>query len=150
MICGEEFAEVFPNLPNMKAKNEIFSARPRILTFTLSMSVETYSLVATTRLGASNGLRCDLLILDDLTKGAKDAANTKLHAEIVSQFDNVWNARSDGLQNNRIIAGGTMWADYDLLNVLEKRVAETQKIVPILFEIYEGVGRWQLCICCGS
>jgi len=130
MICSEEFAEVFPEFAKYEGKeSEIFSSATNF-DLTLSMSVETYSLVATTRLGASNGLRCDLLILDDLTKGVKDAANTKLHAEIVSQFDNVWNARSDGIQNNRIIAGGTMWADYDLLNVLEKRVAEKQKIIP--------------------
>lgn len=128
MICSKEFSEVFPNFERYEQDEAKIFSSSTIDTLVLANSTETYSLTATTRLGSSNGLRCDLLILDDLTKGSKDADNIKLHNEIVSQYDNVWNARADGVQNNRILAGGTMWADYDLLNVIRKRVEDKQKI----------------------
>ena len=130
MMLSKEYAEVFPECKKYNGDENAMFSNASLDCLILSQSSETYSLTATTRLGASNGLRCDLLILDDLTKGAKDSDNVKLHREIVEQFDNVWNARSDGVQNNRIIAGGTMWAEFDLLNVLRKRVADKQSIAP--------------------
>lgn len=129
MICSKAYAEVFPAFEKHgQDESQIFSISTN-KSFTFADSLSPYSFIATTRLGSSNGLRCDLLILDDLTKGETDRLNVKVHNEIVKQYDNVWNARSDGLQNNRVILGGTMWADYDLLNEFERRVRDRQEIM---------------------
>lgn len=128
MLLSKEFAEVFPFFEQYSGNEGLMFESATKTELVLACS-QVNSYTAVTRLGASNGVRCELLILDDLTKGAVDADNPKVHAGIVSDYDNVWTQRADGVENMRVIAGGTCWADFDLLNVIEKRVADKQEII---------------------
>jgi|GEM_PF-7057343 len=124
------FAEVFPFFGQHNESDhtmfETCAVKDGILNFTWASDD---SFLAFTRQEGANGVRSDLLVLDDLTKGVGDMNKPYVHSEIVEVFDGVWNERADGEENNFIIAGGTCWADYDLLNVIEKRVLDEQGVI---------------------
>lgn len=130
MLISREFSEVFPFFQKYNCDPTQMFTTDTTDTLIFECTRSTYSFISTTRLGASNGLRSDLLLIDDLTKGIADAGNIKLHEEILKQYDSVWSTRADGVENQRTIFGGTMWAVFDTLNILEKRVADKMKIEP--------------------
>lgn len=78
------------------------------------------NLVGTTCLGKGTGFRAKVLMLDDVVKGVQDAYNIEMQKKIVNMYDNEWTSRADN-GNQKIIALGTMWSCYDILNVIQKR-----------------------------
>lgn len=78
------------------------------------------NLVGTTCLGKGTGFRAKVLMLDDVVKGVQDAYNIDMQKKIVDMYDNEWTSRADN-GNQKIIALGTMWSCYDILNVIQKR-----------------------------
>ena len=82
-----------------------------------SQSINFY---ARTRDGQSTGKRAKLLLIDDITKGQKEAYNVSLHISIVARYDVDWTSRADD-DDLKIIALGTMWSRFDLLNVIQQR-----------------------------
>lgn len=75
---------------------------------------------ARTRDGQSTGKRAKLLIIDDITKGQAEAYNIALHMSIVARYDTDWTSRADD-DDLKVIALGTMWSRFDLLNVIQQR-----------------------------
>ena len=81
---------------------------------------ETVNFYARTRDGQSTGKRAKVLIIDDITKGRDEAYKIDLHVKIVGKYDFDWTSRADD-DDQKIIALGTMWSRFDLLNIIQKR-----------------------------
>lgn len=81
---------------------------------------ESVNFYARTRDGQSTGKRAKLLMIDDITKGQAEAYNIALHVSIVSRYDTDWTSRADN-DNLKVIALGTMWSRFDLLNIIQQR-----------------------------
>lgn len=92
--------------------------------FQLAFS-HSLNLVGTTCLGKGTGFRAKVLILDDVVKGVQDAYNIDMQKKIVDMYDNEWTSRADD-DNQKILALGTMWSCYDLLNVIQKRALKNE------------------------
>jgi hypothetical protein len=124
ILKSREYAEVFPFYQQYSCQeNKIFnslSISKNDVSFVLAHSTNAnYS--GFTRQGSANGVRGDYIFIDDLTRGAIDAARPYVHEENVRVYDNVWVPRGDGDEAQIIFLGGTCWAEYDLLNVVRKR-----------------------------
>ena len=116
IILSDRFKKVFPYFD--KPQKDIFQqCTSDTLWFKESESVNFY---ARTRDGQSTGKRAKLLIIDDITKGQAEAYNISLHMSIVARYDTDWSSRADD-DDLKIIALGTMWSRFDLLNVIQQR-----------------------------
>lgn len=96
---------------------------------------------ASTRDGQTTGKRGKVLMIDDLTKGADEAFDEKLHRRMVNKYDTEWCSRADS-SNQPVIALGTMWSNIDLLNVIYQRALKDSdnKIIPDKNFKYTEVG----------
>lgn len=132
MLCSEEFSEIFPVYKEYKS--DMFSAKTismaKACSFSLTASRMSRNYTIATADGFPNGIRLDLFLSDDLTRGEVDSENRRVHTKIVKQNDTVWCRRADGENKQKRIYAGTMWCDFDLLNVVRDRVAKHQKILP--------------------
>lgn len=116
ILTSNRFKKVFPQF-NLEEK-ELFTIN-NATSFQLKFS-NSLNLVGTTCLGKGTGFRAKVLILDDVVKGVQDAYNVEMQSKIVNMYDNEWTSRADN-GNQKIIALGTMWSCYDILNVIQKR-----------------------------
>ncbi len=90
---------------------------------------ETVNFYARTRDGQSTGKRGKILIIDDITKGSDEAYKVELHKKIVDKYDYDWTSRADN-EKQKVIALGTMWSRFDLLNIIQQRAEAEGKLVP--------------------
>ena len=120
IILSAKFRKVFPQF-DMDEKDLFVKNNATSLQLTFSHSL---NLVGTTCLGKGTGFRAKVLILDDVVKGVQDAYNIEMQQKIVNMYDNEWTSRADN-GNQKIIALGTMWSCYDLLNVIQKRALKS-------------------------
>lgn len=116
IIKNKRFKKVFPQF-DMEDK-QLFQVE-NSNSFQLCFS-NSLNLVGTTSLGKGTGFRAKVLMLDDVVKGVQDAYNVEMQNRIVNMYDNEWTSRADD-GNQKIIALGTMWSCYDILNVIQKR-----------------------------
>lgn len=86
------------------------------------------SFYATTRDGQATGKRADYLMIDDITKGAKEAYSVEVHNQIINSYDSDWCSRADD-SDQIVIMLGTMWSPYDLLNEVQKRAEKFSPLV---------------------
>lgn len=116
IIGSEQFKKVFPQFD--KPDKELYKKKNSdTIWFKGSEGINFY---ARTRDGQSTGKRAKLLIIDDITKGQAEAYNISLHISIVARYDTDWTSRADD-DDLKIIALGTMWSRFDLLNVIQQR-----------------------------
>lgn len=116
IITSRRFKNVFPMFD--KPDKDLFQVN-NATSFQLCFS-HSLNLVGTTSLGKGTGFRAKVLMLDDVIKGVQDAYNVEMQNKIVNMYDNEWTSRADN-GNQKIIALGTMWSCYDILNVIQKR-----------------------------
>ena len=116
IISSDQFKKVFPSFN--KTDKELYKKKNSdTIWFKGSEGINFY---ARTRDGQSTGKRAKLLIIDDITKGQAEAYNISLHISIVARYDTDWTSRADD-DDLKIIALGTMWSRFDLLNVIQQR-----------------------------
>ena len=119
IITSDQYKKVFPEFN--KPANEIFKTHNSTeLWINGSSNANFY---ATTRDGQTTGKRAKLIMIDDITKGAKEAYSIDIQKQIVVMYDNDWSSRGDD-DDQKIIALGTMWSRFDLLNVIQQRDEE--------------------------
>jgi hypothetical protein len=136
ILSSKAFQEIFPiyaryytPYDTKRTQADMFQVNTaETLVFAHTTTGESFH--AFTRGETANGIRVELLIIEDLTKGETEADKPHIHEEIVRVYDNVWSKRATNISEMRILVGGTCWADFDLLNVLEKRVRGKQQLLP--------------------
>lgn len=96
--------------------------------FNLIASEKNGSYLCVTRESMANGVRADVIMLDDLSKGYSESANPNVHEKIVNTAYTIWFKRVDNEKKTKILISGTMWADFDLLNVVRKNIEDYQEI----------------------
>lgn len=119
IMTSEQYKKVFPNFN--KPANEVFKTHNATELWIEGSSNANF--YATTRDGQSTGKRAKLIMIDDVTKGAKEAYNVDIQKQIVVMYDNDWSSRGDD-DDQKMILLGTMWSRFDLLNVIQQRDEE--------------------------
>lgn len=116
IIRSDEYRNVFPRF-NL-AEKDLWKVN-NVGGFQFKFS-NFQNFFSTTVNGQITGKRAKALMIDDPTKGAKDAANIKLYQDLIRQYDFDWSSRTDDGKQFQIFLG-TMWSSYDLLNVIYER-----------------------------
>ena len=125
IMTSEQYKKVFPKFN--KEPNEIFKVRNATeLWINGSSNANFY---ATTRDGQATGKRARLIMIDDVTKGRKEAYNVEIQKQIVNMYDTDWATRGDD-DNQKMIMLGTMWSRFDLLNVIQQRDEASGELKP--------------------
>lgn len=123
IIGSKQYRKVFPQFDigqgEGKDNKELYSKFSTDFGFKFSFSSVT-NFYAATRYGQITGKRGNVLMIDDLIKGAIEAFDEKLHKAMENTYDTDWNSRND-ISYQPVIALGTMWSNLDLLNVLYTR-----------------------------
>lgn len=122
IIASELFADVFTDF-------KLFNGKPfekeKESDWKIKTSDTLVSHYSRTREGAVTGVRAKwAIILDDIVKGEMEATNESLHKSIYNKYLTEWSNRKDG-NKTIMIAVGTMWSPYDILNKI--REAEEKK-----------------------
>lgn len=116
IIESSKYKRVFPKF-DMPTKDLYKTRTTQELWFSF---YNESSFQAATRDGQLTGKRGKYMMIDDITKGAKEAYKVDTHKSIVDMYDADWNSRSDD-DDQKLILLGTMWSPYDLLNEVQKR-----------------------------
>lgn len=121
IINSKQYRKTFPkfDLGDEAGNNELYSKYSVAVGFQFAFST-VMNFFASTRDGQTTGKRGKVLIIDDLTKGADEAFDEKLHKRMENKFDTEWCSRADS-SYQPLIALGTMWSNLDLLNVIYSR-----------------------------
>lgn len=121
IIDSKEYRKIFPkfNVGDGLGNKELYLSYSVEVGFQFRFST-VKNFFASTRDGQTTGKRAKALIIDDLTKGADEAFDEKLHKRMVNKYDTEWRSRADG-SFQPVIAMGTMWSNIDLLNVIYQR-----------------------------
>ena len=113
LLSSDEFSDVFPayklykNNPFEKTKDSDWKIKNS------NVLVSHY---IRTRDGSITGVRANrAIILDDITKGAEEANNDRVHEQYWDKFTSEWYNRRDG-NHTKYIFVGTMWSPKDVLN----------------------------------
>lgn len=121
------FSEVFPNFAAMQGK--IFD-KSKESEWKLKGADVLTSHYARTRDGSITGVRAKCaIIIDDITKGAAESTNSKLHADLYDKWKSEWYARRNG-KDVMFIFGGTMWSPEDILNRIAQDQASESDLFP--------------------
>lgn len=124
IIETPQYKKVFPKF-DLPSKDLYKSKKNGELWFSFYNKASFY---ATTRDGQATGKRADILMIDDITKGAKEAYSVEVHNQIINSYDSDWCSRADDSEQ-KVIMLGTMWSPYDLLNEVQKRA---EKFSPLI------------------
>ncbi len=122
LMVSKYYAKVFPYYEQFNCKQEDmfeFCAR-KDLVFKIKGSVAPKSLLICTKLSDTNGVRCDILFLDDITQ-RKDMANIAMHNKDIHSFTHEWYERKDKDGKFQIIASGTTYSQFDILSHLRRK-----------------------------
>ena len=125
IMTSDQYKKVFPRFN--KPTNELFKTHNATELWIEGSSNANF--YATTRDGQSTGKRAKLIMIDDVTKGAKEAYNVDIQKQIVVMYDNDWSSRGDD-DDQKMILLGTMWSRFDLLNVIQQRDEEDGQLIP--------------------
>ena len=132
IINSPQFRKIFPqfNVGEGVGNRELYQTYSVELGFKFKFS-SVNNFFASTRDGQTTGKRGKVLMIDDLTKGEKEAYDEKIHKSMVNRYDFEWTTRAD-TSYQPVIALGTMWSNLDLLNVLRARANQktNSNIVP--------------------
>ena len=124
IMTSDQYKKVFPRFN--KTPNEVFKTHNAYELWIEGSSNANF--YATTRDGQSTGKRAKLLMIDDVTKGAKEAYDVDLQKKIVVMYDNDWSSRADDDDQKEILLG-TMWSRFDILNVRQQRDEEDGELI---------------------
>lgn len=129
IIDSQQFRKIFPqfNVGEGIGNRDLYQTYSIELGFKFKFS-SVNNFFASTRDGQTTGKRGKVLIIDDLTKGEKEAYDEKLHKSMQNRYDFEWTTRTD-TSYQPVIALGTMWSNLDLLNVLKARANKVCDIV---------------------
>ena len=119
IMTSEAYKKVFPKFN--KPACEVFKTHNATELWIEGSSNANF--YATTRDGQSTGKRAKLIMIDDITKGRKEAYSVEIQKQIVVMYDNDWSSRGDDDDQKEILLG-TMWSRFDLLNVRQQRDEE--------------------------
>lgn len=128
IIRNRLYRMVFP-LFDKDSDEDVFEKNDKY-SFTLDLGKNGRSFLCVTRQSMANGVRADVIMLDDLSKGYSESANAKVHEQIVNTYKTIWRKRIDNAKKRKIIMAGTMWNDFDLLNIMRKETEEEQEVLP--------------------
>lgn len=130
IIDSKQFRKIFPqfNVGEGIGNRDLYQTYSIELGFKFKFS-SVNNFFASTRDGQTTGKRGKVLIIDDLTKGEKEAYDEKIHKSMQNRYDFEWTTRTD-TSYQPVIALGTMWSNLDLLNVLRARANKFADIVP--------------------
>ena len=144
IINSRRFRKIFPKFDkgDKAGNNELYSKYSVDVGFQFVFS-SVMNFYASTRDGQTTGKRGKVLIIDDLTKGADEAFDEKLHKRMENKFDTEWCSRAD-TSYQPLIALGTMWSNLDLLNVIYNRaIKDTDNNIEIDSNYkYTEIGRY--------
>lgn len=124
IIDSEEYKKVFPYFN--KSDKELYKKKNTDTIWFKGCS--TVNFYARTRDGQSTGKRAKILVIDDITKGRDEAYKMDVHVKIVGKYDLDWTSRADD-EKQKVIALGTMWSRFDLLNVIQQREEAKGKLL---------------------
>lgn len=145
IINSKRFRKIFPKFDkgDKAGNNELYKKYSVDVGFQFEFS-SVMNFYASTRDGQTTGKRGKVLIIDDLTKGADEAFDEKLHKRMENKFDTEWCSRAD-TSYQPLIALGTMWSNLDLLNVIYNRaVKDTDNNIEIDTTYkYTEIGRYK-------
>lgn len=135
-IKSPRFGDIFPQFKKYGIKP---FEKEKESDWILKDSGTQKSHIARTRSGSTTGERANrAIIFDDMTKGAEEATDSKLHAGLYAQWKTEWYNRKAGMDCVFVFAG-TMWSPEDILN----RVAEDrEKISPAHPSKIKGFEKW--------
>lgn len=124
IINSKNYRKVFPkfDLGEGIANSKLYTKYSISVGFQFTFSPNV-NLFAKTRDGSITGKRGKILIIDDITKGVKEAYDEKLYKMLVNKYDAEWTSRADSTYQP-VIALGTMWSPQDLLNVIRLRAVK--------------------------
>lgn len=130
IIDSPQFRKIFPqyDVGVGIGNRELYQTYSIELGFKFKFS-SVNNFFASTRDGQTTGKRGKVLIIDDLTKGEKEAYDEKIHKSMQNRYDFEWTTRTD-TSYQPVVALGTMWSNFDLLNVLRSRALKTSVIEP--------------------
>lgn len=144
IINSNRFRKIFPkfDLGEEAGNNDLYSKYSVAVGFQFKFST-VMNFYASTRDGQTTGKRGKVLIIDDLTKGADEAFDDKLHKRMENKFDTEWCSRADS-SYQPLIALGTMWSNLDLLNIIyDRAIKDTDNNIEIDDKYkYTEVGRY--------
>lgn len=124
IIDSEGYKKVFPYFN--KSDKELYKKKNTDTIWFKGCS--TVNFYARTRDGQSTGKRAKILVIDDITKGRDEAYKMDVHVKIVGKYDLDWTSRADD-EKQKVIALGTMWSRFDLLNVIQQREEAKGKLL---------------------
>lgn len=124
IMTSDEYKKVFPRFN--KPISDVFKTHNATELWIEGSSNANF--YATTRDGQANGKRARLVLIDDITKGAKEAYSIDIQKSITIAYDNDWSSRGDD-DSQKTILLGTMWSRFDLLNVIQQRDEEDGLLV---------------------
>ena len=119
IMTSDQYKKVFPRFN--KSASEVFKTHNATELWIEGSSNANF--YATTRDGQSTGKRAKLIMIDDVTKGRKEAYSVETQKQIVVMYDTDWSSRGDD-DDQKMILLGTMWSRFDLLNVVQQRDEE--------------------------
>ncbi len=127
IIKNPRFSDVFPRY--RKFGNKPF-AKEKESDWKIKNAETLTSHISRTRDGAVTGVRANkAIIFDDMTKGAAEATNSILHAQLYDRWKTEWYNRRDG-DGTKFVFAGTMWSPEDILN----RVTEDREKISEIVE----------------
>ena len=113
IIRNPRFSDVFPQFKIYGTKP---FAKEKESDWKIKNADTLTSHMSRTRDGAVTGIRANkAIIFDDMTKGATEATNSTLHAQLYDRWKTEWYNRRDG-DTTKFIFAGTMWSPEDILN----------------------------------
>ncbi len=125
LLKSERHRKVFPYFETIK---DCLFTKETESEWKLYGSELNASFYAEPRDGQVTGKRGNVVIIDDILKGASEANSKDLHESLWTKYITDWSSRAtDG--NQKTIAIGTMWSPDDLLNKIENFEKEFQDIV---------------------
>lgn len=127
IISSPEFAEIFSLFKLYNGKP--FEVEKESDWKIKNANVPASNHIARTRYGATTGQRANFaIIFDDMTKGAEEANNEKIHKDIYDKWLTEWWNRRES-QRCKFIFVGTQWTPEDILNRI---IEDRNKISPLL------------------
>lgn len=145
IINSKEYRKIFPKFDRgiltSNGNNELYSKYSIAMGFQFKFS-SVMNFYSSTRDGQTTGKRGKVLMIDDLTKGADEANDEKLHKRMENKYDTEWCSRADS-SDQPVIALGTMWSNIDLLNVIRMRAMKNveNNIIPDAMYKYTEIGK---------
>lgn len=127
IIRNPRFSEVFPQFKKYGTKP---FAKEKESDWKIKDAETLTSHMSRTRDGAVTGIRANkAIIFDDMTKGATEATNSTLHAQLYDRWKTEWYNRRDG-DTTKFIFAGTMWSPEDILNRVTEDRESLSEVVP--------------------